>query len=210
MEEFGQRPVSFGDSILLGANVLCGIEPKDQVTITTIYIDTDLALDHFYWQHSAILHDRLDAQELAEKVYSQPTQVLHLGQDREGMLMPWLDEMVALSADGKFDERFHRLQALWFSIVDVFAPIVRVSPVRLSRLQRARTRPFASAERSLSPLHREAMLARDALHSAITHPWKLTELPYFGAGALVIAVIVSFTLRARTGTKPLFTSISRT
>ncbi|MBE8526505.1 hypothetical protein ILP97_55120 [Amycolatopsis sp. H6(2020)] len=28
--EFGQQPVSFGDAILLGPNVLCGIEPEGQ------------------------------------------------------------------------------------------------------------------------------------------------------------------------------------
>ena len=174
--EFGQHPVSFGDAILLGPNVLCGIEPEGQLTVTTIYIDTDLALDQFFWQYSALLHDRLEAHGFAEKVYSEPAQVLHLGRDRAGLVLPWLDEMVALSAEGQFHERFPRLQSLWFAVVDVIAPYVRFSPVRLTRLQRARSRPFSSHERALGPVRREAMLVRDALYRQIAHPWTLMEL----------------------------------
>lgn len=76
--EFGEQPVSFGDAILLGPNVLCGTEPEGQLTVTTIYIDTDLTLDQFFWQYSTILHDRLDAQGFAKKVYSEPAQVLQV------------------------------------------------------------------------------------------------------------------------------------
>ena len=174
--EFGEQPVSFGDAILLGPNVLFGNEPEGLLTFTAIYIDTDLALDQFFWQYSTILHDRLDAQGFAEKVYSEPAQLLHLGRDRAGLISPWLDEMVALSAEGKFHERFPRLQSLWFAVVDVLAPFVRVSSVRLTRLQRARSRPVSSHEQTLGPLRREAMLARDALHRQIAHPWTLAEL----------------------------------
>lgn len=174
--EFGEQPVSFGDAILLGPNVLCGTEPEGQLTVTTIYIDTDLALDQFFWQYSTILHDRLDAQGFAKKVYSEPAQVLHLGRDRAGLMLPWLDEMVALSAEGHFHERFPRLQSLWFAVVDVIAPHVRASPMRLTRFQRARSRPVSSHERALGPLRREAMLVRDALHRDVASPWTLTEL----------------------------------
>lgn len=99
-----------------------------------------------------------------------------LGRDRAGLIMPWLDEMVALSADGKFHERFHRLQALWFAVVDVMVPFIRISPVRLTPLQRARARPIESHGRRLAPVRREAMLMRDALHRNIAHPWTRTEL----------------------------------
>lgn len=174
--EFGQEPVSFGDAVLLGPSVLCGIEPEGQVTVTTIYVDVGLALDQLFWQYSHVLHDRLDAQGFAEKVYSDPAQVLHLGQDRAGLVLPWLDELVALSVEGKFHERFHRLQALWFAIVDVITPHVRISPVRLTRLQRARSRPFSSRDRVPEALRREAMLVRDMLHRDIARPWTLEEL----------------------------------
>ncbi len=88
--EFGHQPVSFGDAILIGPNVLFSAEPEDYVTLTAIYVDTDFALDQFFWQHSTVLHDRLDAQGFAEKVYSEPAQVLRLGRDRAGMVMPAL------------------------------------------------------------------------------------------------------------------------
>ena len=174
--EFGAKVVTVGDVILLGPNVLFSNEPHESMTATAIYVDTDFALDQFFWQHSAILHDRLDALGFAEKVYSEPAQVLHPGLDRSGTLMPWLDEMVALSVAGKFQQRFHRLQALWFAVMDVLAPFVRVSAVRLSPLQRARSRPALPRSRRFAPLRREALLAREALHEAMAHPWTLPEL----------------------------------
>lgn len=174
--EFGHQPVSVGDAILLGPNVLFSSEPEDHFTVTAIYVDTDFALDQFFWQHSTILHDRLDAQGFAEKVYSEPAQVLRIGEDRSGMLTPWLDEMVALSIEGHFPSRFNRLQALWFAVMDVLAPYIRISSVRLTQLQRARSRPVLPRNRRFAPLRREALLAREALHESIAHPWTLREL----------------------------------
>lgn len=34
--EFGQKPVTVGDVILLGANTLCGSEPEGHITVTTV------------------------------------------------------------------------------------------------------------------------------------------------------------------------------
>ncbi|MCM1014394.1 helix-turn-helix transcriptional regulator [Brevibacterium sp. XM4083] len=165
-----------GDAILLGPNVLFSCEPEDHMSVTSIHVDTDFALDQFFWQHSAVLHDRLDAPGFAEKIYSEPAQILRLGSDRAGMLAPWLDEMVALSVEGQFRERFNRLQALWFAVMDVLGPFIRVSPVRLTPLQRARSRPVLPRSRRLAPLRMEALLAREALHENVAHKWTLREL----------------------------------
>ncbi|WP_241897422.1 helix-turn-helix transcriptional regulator [Brevibacterium epidermidis] len=174
--EFGSQAVSVGDAALLGPNVLSCTEPEGHVTVTSIYIDTDYALDQFFWQHSTILHDRLDARGLAEKVYSEPAQILRLGAARAGMMMPWLDEMVDLSVERQFRPRFNRLQALWFNVMDVLAPFIHVSSVRLTPLQRARARPVLPRSRRFVPLRREALLAREALHDDLAHSWTLHEL----------------------------------
>lgn len=105
--EFGQKPVSTGYVVFLGANGLFGLEPEGHVTCTTIYTDTDPALDQFFWQYATFLHDRLDAQDMAEKIYAEPAQLLHIGRDKAGLLMPWLDELVRLSAAGKYHACFH-------------------------------------------------------------------------------------------------------
>uniref|UniRef100_UPI0034CE8658 helix-turn-helix domain-containing protein n=1 Tax=Micrococcus endophyticus TaxID=455343 RepID=UPI0034CE8658 len=174
--EFGQKPVRPGDVILLGPNVLCGSEPEGHITVTTIYADTDYVIDQAFWQHAGILHDRLDARGFTEKVYSDPAQILRLGEHRTGMMMAWLDAMVALSLDGQFQRRFHRLQALWFAIMDVVTPYVRRSSVQLTPLERARSRPVLPRTRRFTPLRREALLAREALHENVAHPWTLGEL----------------------------------
>lgn len=148
-----------------------GSEPEDHITVTTVYLDTDYLVDQVFWQHAGLLQDRLDAQELVDTIYTEPAQALRLGEDRTGMLMPWLDELVALSIDGGFGAHFYRMQALWFAIIDVVAPFIRVSQVRLSPTQRARTRPTLPRDRRFAPMRNEAVQARDALHGAITdHP----------------------------------------
>lgn len=117
--EFGQKPVNVGDAVILGANVLCGSEPEGHITVTTIYLDTDYVIDQVFWQHAGLLQDRLEAQGLAETVYSEPAQILRLGEERSGMLMPWLDELVERSIEGGFVRNFYRVQAVWFSIAHV-------------------------------------------------------------------------------------------
>lgn len=124
--EFGQKPVKPGDVILLGANVLCGSEPEGHITVTTVYLDTDYVLDQVRWQYAGLLEDRLDAQGFVDTIYTEPAQILRLGED-VGMLMPWLDELVSLSVDGDFVRDYYRIQALWFQVMYVVALSVRVS-----------------------------------------------------------------------------------
>ena len=92
------------------------------------------------------------------------------------MLMPWLDELVALSVEGKFTERFHRMQALWFAIADVFVPYVRISPVRLSPSQRLRTRPASPRDRRFAPLREEVRQVAELLRDEPTRSWTLAEM----------------------------------
>lgn len=101
--------------------MLCGSEPEESITVTTIYLDTDFVLDPVRWQYAGFLDDRLDAQGFANTIYTEPAQILRLGEDRGGMLMPWLDELVTLSIDGDFVRRYYQMQALWFQIAYVIA-----------------------------------------------------------------------------------------
>lgn len=174
--EFGQKPVRIGDVILLGANVLCGSEPEGHITVTTIYADTDFILDQVRWQYVALLQDRLEAQGFAETIYTEPAQILRLGEDRAGMLMPWLDELVALSLDGDFVTHYLRMQALWFQIAYVIAPYVQVSPVRVSPSQRVRIRPTIPRSRRFAPLRLEVRRAAALLRESPARRWTLEKL----------------------------------
>ncbi|MGN6035903.1 helix-turn-helix domain-containing protein [Brevibacterium casei] len=174
--EFGEQPIKPGDVVLLGANVLCGSEPEGHVTVTTVYLDTDYVLDQLFWQHSQILADRHEAPKLAQVLYTEPAQVLRLGEDLTGMMMPWLDELVRLSIDGGFTKQFHRMQALWFMTVDVIAPHIRISPERLSPTQRARSRPSLPRHRCFAPLRAEVRKIADLLQDEFARPWTLGEL----------------------------------
>ncbi|NLU83006.1 helix-turn-helix transcriptional regulator [Rhodococcus sp. HNM0569] len=176
LSEFGERPVSVGDVIALAANTLCGSEPEGAITVTTLYLDRDYVIDQVFWQHAALLVDRLDARDFADELYSEPAQILRLGEDRAGMLMPWLDELVALSFDGPPPEKFYRLQARLFAVLDVIVPYVRTTPVRRSQTQRKASRPGPPWLRKFAPLRVEARQAVDLLRDAPEQRWTLQRL----------------------------------
>lgn len=176
LSEFGEKPVSVGDVVALGANTLCGSEPEGFVTVTTLYLDRDYVVDQVFWQHAAFLADRLHARDFANELYSEPAQLLHLGEDRVGMLMPWLDELVALSIDGPAPERFYRMQALLFAILDVVVPFAQSTPTRRSPTQRRSAQPRQRWPRGFTPLRAEAHRAAELLRSSPQARWTLPRL----------------------------------
>lgn len=173
--EFGQKPVTVGDVVMLGPNVLCGSEPEGHITVTTIYADTDYLIDQAFWQYARVLHDRLDAPTFVKETFTEPAQIIRLGVDHVGLLMPWLDELVALSLDDE-NEQFHRMQALWSSVIDRIAPHINVTDHRVSPSQRAHTRPVHPRVRRFAPVRSEAITVREAIESAIAEPWTLERL----------------------------------
>ncbi|MEZ5125983.1 MAG: AraC family transcriptional regulator [Thermoleophilia bacterium] len=176
LSEFGKRLVKPGDVILLAANTLCGSRPEGNITVTTIYADTDYVIDQVFWQYVGVLQDRLEAQDFAATIYTEPAQILRLGEDRAGMLMPWLDELVALSVENRPVQNFYRMQALWFSITHVVAPFIKTSPVRTSLTQRARAWPTQPRHRRFAPLRQEARKAAELLRADLVRRWSVTEL----------------------------------
>lgn len=173
--EFGQKPVTVGDVVVLGPNVLCGSEPEGHVTVTTIYADTDYVIDQAFWQYARILHDKLDAPTFVRETFTEPAQIIRLGEDHVGLLMPWLDELVALSLYD-VNERFHRMQALWSSVIDRIAPHINVTEHRVSPSQQAHTRPVHPRVRQFAPVRSEAITVRETLERAIAEPWTLERL----------------------------------
>jgi AraC-like DNA-binding protein len=174
--EFGVRHVNVGDVIALGSNTLCGSEPEGFVTCSTLYLDRDYIIDQVFWQHAALLADRLDARDFADELYSEPAQILHLGEDRVGLLMPWIDELVALSVEGPAPERFYRMQALLFAVLDVVTPFVRTTAVRRTPTQRKSTHPGLPHHRRFAPLRAEAREVLRLLRDEPERRWTLQQL----------------------------------
>lgn len=174
--DLGQQPVNIGDVILLGADIRCGAEPEGRFTVTTIYIDTDYAIEAVFWRYVDLVEDHLDAQEFAQTLYAEPAQILRIGEQNTERLAPWLDELAELSANGQPRAGFLRMQALWFAVLDVIDPFVHVSPVRLSPVQRARTCPGWPRDRRFIPLRPEARTVAAMLRADPARRWKLPEL----------------------------------
>ena len=81
LSEFGEKPVTVGDVVMLGASTLCGSEPEGSITVTTLYLDRDYVIDQVFWQHAALLTDRWQAQDFMDERYSEPAQILRSGEN---------------------------------------------------------------------------------------------------------------------------------
>lgn len=172
--EFGDKPIRAGDVIVLAPNVLCGSEPEPWITVTTIYIDHCYLIDQFYWQYRGEVRDRFDAADFLE-ARCDPAQILRLGERRTGHLMPWLDELVALSLNRDSEGHFYRIQALLFAVLDIVVPHIKTSSTKYSSTHRAPSgTPPGSAR--FRPLRDEAILTRSLLRSAVGKRWTLVTL----------------------------------
>lgn len=177
LSEFGEKPVQVGDIVALAANTLCGGEPEGSLTVTTLYLDRDYVIDQLFWQYAELLADRWDARDFASELYSEPAQILSLGEERAGVLMPWLDELVALSIDGAPPDRFYRMQALLFAVLDVTIPHLKTTPVRRTPSQRKTLRrPGTPSLRRFGPLRTEARQALELLRNRPEERWTLQDL----------------------------------
>lgn len=173
---FGRRHVKVGDVVLLAAQTLCGAEPEGHVTTTTIYLDRDYLIDLVFWQYAAQFCDRHNARDFFDAHYSTPAQILRIGEDRAGMLMPWLDELASLSLDGPQPERFLRAQALLFSVLDVIVPFMTTTAAVVSGRRGSTMIPAAPRHRQFKPLRVEARHVAQLIRDDPARQWTVQEL----------------------------------
>ncbi len=174
--EFGTRQVNMGDVVVVAATTLCGAEPEGSVTTTTLYLDRDYLVDQVFWRYAGHITDRLHAKQILDSRYAGTAQILRLGEDRAGILMPWLDELAALSADGLLIERFYRVQSLVFAIMDVTAPHLKVTAHRATGIQREGKCLFCPRHCQHLALREEARRAAKLLRDELERRWTLREL----------------------------------
>lgn len=174
--EFGCHHVNIGDVVVLAANTLCGAEPDDWITTTTLYLDRDYVIDQVFWQYAAQFRTRHDASDFLDLHYAEPAQVARIGENRAGLLMPWLDELATLSLDGLAPERFYRAQALLFSVLDIVVPFLTMTNKRVSTTQRSTVFPSQPRHRQFRPLRNEARHVAWLLSTNRARAWKVTEL----------------------------------
>lgn len=174
--ELGVRHVSVGDVVVLAANTLCGAEPERWVTTTTLYLDCDYLIDQVFWQYSSHFNDRLEASQFVGVHYAEAAQIVRIGEDRAGLLMPWLDELAALSFDGLRSNRFYRAQSLLSAILDVVVPYLSVTEQRMTETQRSAVLPTVPRHRSFRPLRAEAREVSALLRRDLARRWSVADL----------------------------------
>ena len=174
--EFGSQHVHIGDVVVLAANTLCGAEPENWVTTTTLYLDRDYLIDQVFWQYAARFKDRLDASDFLDTHYAEPAQIVRIGEDRAGLVMPWLDELVTLSAEGLQAEHFFRAQSLLFAVLDIIGPRLTVTDQRMTLTQRSTVVPSAPRHRRPRPVREEARRVAELLAGELDRRWSVSEL----------------------------------
>ncbi len=176
VSDFGIQHVTAGDVVLLAAQTLCSAEPKGSITTTTIYLDRDYVIDQVFWQYAEQFCDRHNARDFFEAHYSTPAQVIRVGEDRLGMLMPWLDELAELSVDGPRPERFLRAQALLFAVLDLIM-LPTATTEGSAGTRRGRTVISAAPRhRQFKPLRVEAQRVAHLIRDDPGHLWSVREL----------------------------------
>ena len=174
--EFGFLHVNVGDVVVIAANTLCGAEPEGWLTTTTLYLDRDYIIDQVFWQHAARFKDRFDASDFLDTNYAEPAQVVRLGEDRAGLLLPWLDELTALSVGGLHADRFYRVQALLSAVLDVVVPHLAVTDQRATPTQRTTVVPSTPRHRAFRPLRSEARKVAELFADELDRRWSVPEL----------------------------------
>lgn len=200
--EFGTRHVKVGDVVLLDAQTLCGAEPEGNATTTTIYLDRDYVIDQVFWQYSAQFCDRHNARDFFESHYSTPAQIVRIGEDRAGMVTPWLDELASLSLDGPQPERFLRAQALLFSVLDVIVPFMATAAGTPSIVRGSAVVPAAPRHREFKPLRVEAHHIAQLIREEPARQWTGTCVRGQDTPAGVVRAVSVSSLASRALTTP--------
>ncbi|MDN5774471.1 MAG: hypothetical protein L0H43_11855 [Brevibacterium aurantiacum] len=120
----GKIAVGEGNVILVGPNAKCGYSPESSLTVSTVFLNTKYFFDQVFWQLAGAVRCRQDAHGLAAATFVDIVHSMGIGQHRIGLLTPWLDELVSLSVDNVAGRSFPRVQALWYSILDIIMPFV--------------------------------------------------------------------------------------
>lgn len=170
--EFDQRHIKLGDVLLIAPCILLGTEPEGWVTLTTLYLDRDFAADYVFWQYVDLFTDWFHARQFVDNFESDPLRSLRLDEGRAGLLMPWLDELVALSLDGPPPERFYRMLSLLFAVLDVLAPQLGVA----APPQGPNAGFLPRGHRRFVPLRDHAMQAVKLLRASSHERWTLERL----------------------------------
>jgi AraC family transcriptional regulator len=174
--EFGAHFVSVGDVAVLAANTLCGAEPDGWVATTTLYLDRDYVIDQVFWQYASQFQERPDASQFLDTHYAEPTQVLRIGKHRAGLMMPWLDELAALSAEGVPPDRFYRAQSLVSAVFDVLVPFIVVTSEGTGVARRNSSVPTAPRHRPFRPVRPEVLVIAQSLREELDRHWTVGEL----------------------------------
>lgn len=141
-------------------------------------VDTDYLVEQFFWQHVDVFADRLAAYDHAARLYPEPVQGLRAGEAALALLGPLLDDLETLTSGESGAARFLRVQALLFTMLDLFAPHITttaVPPVGAEHGGRCRDRGL-SRWALLRPARAEAREAAELMRADLARRWRVDDL----------------------------------
>ena len=170
--EFGHQHINVGDVILFAPCILFGTEPEGWVTVTKLYLDRDFVADQIFWQYASTFADWFDARQFVDNFHHEPIRLLRLGNGQAGRLMPWLDELVALSLEGPVPVQFYRMLSYLCAVLDVLAPHLSKSTPSPGKQRRGNSH----IHHHFNPVREHAAQAARLLRTSPEKRWTLEQL----------------------------------
>ncbi|CAM2988668.1 helix-turn-helix transcriptional regulator [Skermania piniformis] len=168
--------VCAGDVIVMAPEAQCRFEPEGLTTVTTAEADMDLVSDLVRWRFAARLAARTDAADMLTCRYPDPVFAVRMGEERMGMISPQVDELVSLTIDRQFGNRFYRFVSDLTAMLDTILPVL--VPSARGNATETRVRP-AFAGRTCTgtqPQRHEARTIALAFRKNLSKRWSLAEL----------------------------------
>lgn len=172
----GKIAVGEGNVILIGPNAKCGYSPESSLTASTVFLNTQYFFDQVFWQLAGAVRCRQDAHGMAATTFVDTVHSMGIGQHRIGLLTPWLDELVSLSVDNVAGRSFPRVQALWYSILDIIMPFAPKVHMDTGSSFPVEAGSVASTGQNFSSIRDEAARVHEMMTQSVSEPWNLTQL----------------------------------
>ncbi|GGO59865.1 hypothetical protein GCM10010910_03860 [Microbacterium nanhaiense] len=166
-----------GDLVVLCAVTLCGALPRNEVEVSTAYVDPDYLLDQIAWRHAEVLPDRYAAAEVIERTYAEHVQVHHLGNDLARDFGAVFDALEASVAEVTRERGFYPVQAAFSLLLEQMDRIVPFDPIRTMSTPSRLIEPQPSRAK-YAPVREDLLALFSAVKSDLSRPWTVEEMAH--------------------------------
>jgi AraC-like DNA-binding protein len=167
-----------GSVVFLMSNVPCAVEPDGQVTVTRVFFALDWLVEQVRWQHRPFVPDAWSAMDLAERLYPEQSQVIHVGSPVERALMAkTLDTLTGLTETKEIVGQYYSALSAASAVLSLVAPKLKRAdtprPVRRAVLVHE---PTMACMATIRPTTGPVRLARKWIVAHVGERWTADDV----------------------------------